>query len=202
MGCRVLNTDGSVQLTCGMFPSLVNQFLLATGLWKLKRPRFCGRQFMTDWDRDSERAVETISGCYLLARRAVLEEVGALDEAFFFFGEETDWCLRMRERGWRLMFAPVGEITHHGSVSARRLNHKRDVLLSQALVRLHLKHGGLVAAIPSFLLILLFNASRAAFWSLRSLIERSQTVAERAAHFRRVTLDAAAIWPRRETSAP
>lgn len=201
MGCRVLNADGSVQLTCGMFPTLVNQFLLATGLWKLKRPRFFGRQFMTDWARDSEREVDTISGCYLLVKRQVMEQVGALDEAFFFFGEETDWCRRMRDAGWRLMFAPVGEITHHGSASARKLNHRRDVLLSEALVRLHLKHGGLAAAIPSYVLILSFNVSRAAFWSLRSVVSRSTHVSERAAHFRKVTLEAGAIWPRRKPAA-
>ncbi|MEL7466311.1 MAG: glycosyltransferase family 2 protein [Pseudomonadota bacterium] len=198
MGCRVLNTDGTVQRTCGMFPTLLNQALLAAGLHKVKRPRFFGRQFIADWERDSERAVEAISGCYLLARREAMEAVGPLDEAFFFFGEETDWCRRMRDKGWRLMFAPVGEITHHGGASARKLNHRRDVLLSEALVRLHLKHGGVLAAIPSYVLIFSYNVSRAAYWSLRALFGRSRHAADRAAHFLRVIMAAPDFWPQRK----
>ncbi|MFU8772087.1 MAG: glycosyltransferase family 2 protein, partial [Anaerolineales bacterium] len=126
MGCRVLNTDGTVQRTCSMYPSLLNQVLLTTGLWKLRWPRFLGRSQITHWNRDTEREVEVISGCYMLVRRSVIDEVGLLDEDFFFFGEETDWCRRMRNAGWRLMFAPVGEITHHGGGSVKKLNHRRD----------------------------------------------------------------------------
>jgi GT2 family glycosyltransferase len=194
MGCRVLNTDGSVQLTCAMYPTILNQLLQTSGLWKLRRPRFFGRYLMTDWRRDSERAVETVSGCYLLVRARVIEEVGPLDEAFFFFGEETDWCRRMRDAGWKLMFAPVGEITHHGSASARKLNHRRDVMLSEALVRLHRKHGGVVPAAIVWLIAGLFNGSRAVFWSSRRLLG-DQRAEERARHFRGVVAHLRDAWP-------
>jgi GT2 family glycosyltransferase len=194
MGCRVLNTDGSVQLTCAMYPSILNQLLQASGLWKLGRPRFLGRYLMTDWQRDSERAVDTISGCYLLVRRRVIEEVGPLDEAFFFFGEETDWCRRMRDAGWRLMFAPVGEITHHGSVSARKLNHRRDVMLTEALVRLHRKHGGTVPAAAAWAIGAGFNLSRALFWTLRRALG-DRSAASRARHFRGVVAHLRDAWP-------
>jgi len=194
MGCRVLNTDGSVQLTCAMYPSILNQFLQASGLWKLGRPRFFGRYLMTHWERDSERAVDTISGCYLLVRRCIVEEVGPLDEAFFFFGEETDWCRRMRDAGWNLMFAPVGEITHHGSVSARKLNHRRDVMLTQALVRLHRKHGGMAPAAVAWAIGAGFNLSRATYWALRRLLGDREAEA-RARHFRGVVAHLRDAWP-------
>lgn len=188
MGCRVLNTDGSVQLTCSQFPTLTNQFLQASGLWKLKRPRWFGRYLMTDWLRDSEREVEVISGCYMLVKKSLMDEVGYLDEDFFFFGEETDWCLRMRKAGWRLMFAPVGEITHHGGGSVRRLNHKRDIMLTGAKVRLHRKHGGMAPAAICWLIGMAFNTSRAVFWSLRGAVAASESARSRARHFRQVTL--------------
>src|SRR5690625_5220479 len=195
MGCRVLNTDGSVQLTCSMYPSILNQLLQASGLWKLRRPRFFGRFLMTYWQRDSERMVETISGCYLLVRARVIEEVGPLDEDFFFFGEETDWCRRMRDAGWKLAFAPVGEITHHGSASVRKLNHRRDVMLTEAKVRLHRKHGGVVHAGIVWLIAGLFNGSRAAFWTLRG-IPGDETAKARAEHFRKVTAALPSTWVR------
>lgn len=185
MGCRVLNTDRTMQRTCSMWPRLLDLVFMSSGLWKLPRPRFFGRYLMTDWQRDSEREVEVISGCYLMLREEVLQQVGPLDEDFFFFGEETDWCRRMRNAGWRLMFAPVGEIVHHGSASVRKLNHKRDLMLTDATVRLHRKHGGAVAAAAAWTILFGFNLSRAAFWSLRSLVQ-GDTAAPRAKHFRNV----------------
>jgi len=196
MGCRVLNTDGTVQLTCSQFPSLWNQVLMASGLWKLRWPKYFGKYLMTDWQRDSERDVDTISGCYLLVRTSIVRQVGMLDENFFFFGEETDWCLRMRQAGWKLRLAPVGTITHHGSASVRKLNHKRDVMLSGAMIRLQLKHNGVIAASACWLITAAFNASRAAYWTLRSAIVPSEGASSRATHFRRVVGALGTIWPK------
>jgi hypothetical protein len=194
MGIRALNADGSTQMTCHQFPSLINQFLLASGLWKLKRPRFFGRYMMTDWARDTEREVEVISGCWLMLRRPVLEGVGPFDEDFFFFGEETDWCRRMRDAGWKLVFTPLGSFTHFGSVSARKLDHKRDVLLAGSKVRLHRKHGGAAAAAAAWAMAAAFNASRAGFWTLRAAFGGGARARERARHFRRVTGELGLIW--------
>lgn len=195
MGCRVLNTDGSVQLTCSMYPSLFNLALQLSGLAKLSRPAFLGRYHMRGWARDSVREVEVISGCYLLVRREILGTVGGLDEAFFFYGEETDWCRRIGDAGWKLVFAPVGEITHHGGGSVKALDHRRDVLLSEATIRLHRKHGGLAGGLAAFGLILAFNASRALYWSLAELLARSGRARERGRHFRAVLAASGRTWP-------
>ncbi len=194
LGIKALNADGSTQMTCHQYPSLINQFLLASGLWKLKWPRVFGRYMMTDWARDTEREVEVISGCYLMLRRAVLEGVGPLDEDFFFFGEETDWCRRMRDAGWVLMFSPLGTFTHYGSVSAKKLNHKRDVMLAGSKVRLHRKHGGTAAAMVAWMFAALFNISRAVFWSVRSLVGGGEAARARARHFRSVVAELGVIW--------
>lgn len=187
MGCRVLNPDRTMQRSCQMYPGLLNLALQVSGLSRLSWPAFFGRQLMMDWQRDSAREVETISGCYLILRREVLAGVGPLDEDFFFFGEETDWCRRMRDAGWRLMFVPVGEIIHHGSASARKLDHRRDLLLTAAIVRLHRKHGGRLSAAMAWTLLFAFNLSHAALWSALSLV-RPGRAGPRARHFRRVTL--------------
>jgi hypothetical protein len=103
---------------------------------------------MTGWDRMSERRVDVISGAAMFVRRAAMEEVGLLDEAFFFYGEETDWCHRFRLAGWDLVFSPIPEITHFGGGTVRKLNHRRDVLMTQGTTRLHRKHGGWSRALP------------------------------------------------------
>lgn len=195
MSCRVLNADGTPQRVCSMFPSILNLALDVSGLSRLKRPRFFGRYQLRHWGRDDEREVETVSGCFFLLRRAVIDEVGTFDEAFWFFGEEVDWSRRIRAAGWRLMLAPVGEITHLEGGSQKRLSHRRNVLLSNALVRLHLKHEGRLSALAAWGLMVLFNASRAASWSLASAVSRSPRVREKGRYFRAVLAHSREIWP-------
>jgi len=195
MGCRVENADGSTQFTCSEFPTLGNLVLQTLGLNRLRRgPAFLRRYQMLDWDRDDERDVEVISGCYLMVRREVLDQVGVLDEAFFCYGEETDWCRRIADAGWALRFAAVGRITHFGSGTTRSLNHRRDLMLTEGTVRLHRKHGGLGAGLAVWSLLFVFNVSRAAFWSLGLLAGRS-SFRDRARHFRAVCRNWAATWP-------
>lgn len=168
-GCRVLNEDRTTQPTCSMYPSLMNLALEASGLWTLPWPKWFGRYHYNHWQRNDERAVDVVSGCYLMLRRQVAGDIGLFDEAFFFFGEETDWCRRCREAGWQVRFAPVGEIVHYGSVSARKLNYKRNVMLTNALVRLHRKHGGLIPAALAWTIIMSFYGSRWVYWHLAAL---------------------------------
>lgn len=194
MGCKVLNEDGTTQLTCSQFPTFTNLLLQTFGANRLGGP-FFSRYQMLDWARDDEREVEVISGCYLMVRTQVIEEIGDLDEAFFCYGEETDWCRRCQEAGWQLMFAPVGTITHFGSGSTRKLNHERDLLLSEGTVRLHRKHNGPIAAFMVWLLLLIFNGSRSIFWSLRTLKDPTDAASARARHFRSVVRHFNRTWP-------
>jgi GT2 family glycosyltransferase len=60
------------------------------------------------------RQVDWISGCAILIRRVVIEQVGRLDERFFYYWEETEWCLRARHAGWRVVLAPAAHLWHKG----------------------------------------------------------------------------------------
>ena len=199
MGCRVLNTDGSLQPTCSQFPTLPNLLLLTSGLSKLKWPLFLDRYQMHLWDRRDERDVDVVTGCYMLVRVKAIEGVGLLDENFFFFGEETDWCRRFKNAGWKLRFAPVGEITHHGGGSARKLAYKRDLMLSSAMVKLHLKHTGVVGGCVAWCIISVFNVSRAAYWASHSLLSNDQSIRERRDHFCALAGNLHRMWPSRRT---
>lgn len=200
LGCRVLNTDESLQLTCSQFPSLSNLILLSSGLFKLPWPLFLGRYQMTSWERDDERNVDVVSGCYMFVRSTAMSEVGLLDESFYFFGEETDWCRRFTDSGWHVRFAPVGTIIHFGSGSSRKLRHKRDLMLTSGTVRLHRKHGGVPRALSAWMILLVFNSSRAIYWSLRSLtaFHRQSQAHERRQHFINVVKGFVGAWPRFE----
>ena len=195
MGCRVLNPDRTMQQTCFMLPSLLNVALLTSGLAKLNAP-FFGRERYRGWLRDTEREVGVVTGCSMMCRRGAIEQVGPLDEMFFFCGEETDWCRRFRAGGWKLMFAPVGEIIHIGNASGRRYDHTRDVLLTAGLVGYHRKHSGVLGAAACWTMLYAFNLSRWLAWAARCRIRPSRAAWDRAEHFRKVVRDFGQVWPK------
>lgn len=190
MGPRILNRDGTVQVSSTRFPTLGNLTLQMLGL-----TRFAAfdRYRMERWDRRDTRQVQVISGCAMFVQRAALAKVGLLDEAFFFYGEETDWCRRFAQARWRVVFAPVGQITHFGGGSVKSLNHMRDILLTQGTVRLHAKHGGPLAGLACYALLGLFNLSRSVIWSALAL--GRPKARDRARHFRRVVAQFGKAWP-------
>ena len=195
LGCRVLNADGSVQLTCGRYPTLWNLVLLSSGLFRCSWPSFLGRYQMLDWDRNSEREVETITGCYMFCRSEAVRAIGPLDESFFCYGEETDWCKRFADAGWILRFSPVGEITHYGSLSSRQCNHRRDLMLTDGLIRLHRKHGGMLAAVLAWSILGSFQVTRWGFWFIVAVLGRGLAARKRRDHFGGVVRDFGSLWP-------
>jgi GT2 family glycosyltransferase len=192
MGCRVLNSDRTVQETCSGFPTLGRLVFQLLALDRIRSASFAQGYRLGNWHRDCERDVDVVSGCYLLVRSEVVRSIGPLDEDFFFFGEETDWCWRIAKAGWGISFAPVGEIVHHGGGSAKKLNYRRDVLLSNALVRLHKKRLGRLSGAYCFAILLCFNLSRALGHSL--LAVRRASSRQRAIHFWRVTSKFRYAW--------
>jgi hypothetical protein len=73
-----------------------------------------GQNEMDTGQYDQVREVDWISGCALLIRRQVVERIGMLDVRFFYYWEETDWCLRARENGWRILHVPSAKLWHKG----------------------------------------------------------------------------------------
>lgn len=120
VGCRVLNPDRTLQRSCFLYPSLLNSFLAATYLYKMfPRSRFFGRERMGWFEFDEVREVATVAGCYSLVRTEAIDQVGLMDDAYFFYGDDPDWCYRFRQSGWRIMFTPEPEIIHYGGQSTK-----------------------------------------------------------------------------------
>lgn len=168
IGCRVLNRDRTLQPTCFMYPSVLNMFLFATGLNKLfPSSRFFGREQMTWWKRDGVRDVEVVTGCFMLARRAAIDQVGLMDESFFMYGEETDWCFRFARAGWRVLFAPHGEIIHLGGASSSQAANEMTLQLKAGVLQFLHKHRSRPAYLVGCGLMATFLLLRIPFWLLR-----------------------------------
>jgi GT2 family glycosyltransferase len=171
VGCRVLNQDRTLQSTCFMFPSLLNWFLNATYLYQLfPQSRFFGREQMTWWSRSDVREVNVVTGCYMLVRREAIDQVGLLDERFFMYAEETDWCLRFVAKGWKNRFTPEAEIIHLGGGSAPKLGANRARVTNRSFVRYMFKHWSRSRAVAGVIMLTLFYLLRLPILITRKMV--------------------------------
>lgn len=121
-GCKVLNPDGSLQLTCKRsFPSPWVAFTKISGLSRIfPKSRLFGRYNLTYLDEDRVHEVDAIAGSFMFLRREMFDTVGLLDESFFMYGEDLDWCFRMWEKGWKIYYVPTTQIIHYKGESTSR----------------------------------------------------------------------------------
>lgn len=125
-GCKVLNPDGTLQLACRrMIPTPKDAFYKIFGLSKIfKNNKKFTRYNLTYASADEFIDVDSVSGSYLMIKKEVIDKIGYLDETFFMYGEEMDWCLRARKAGYIVRYCPVGTIIHYKGESSKQLSHK------------------------------------------------------------------------------
>lgn len=171
LGCRLLNPDGSLQPSCRAFPNLWIMFCRSLYLDKLfPRNRWFGADYLGGWEHDSVREVNVIKGCCMLVRREVVAQVGLLDERFFIYYEETDWCYRAVQHGHKVYFTPEAEVIHYGEQTTSRQSPRMTLIQRQSLLNYFRKHHGRAAAFCVRLLSVLEIGSRLAYWSLNLLL--------------------------------
>ncbi|WP_410515267.1 glycosyltransferase family 2 protein [Paenibacillus sp. BR2-3] len=170
-GCKIILPDGSLDKACKRgFPTPAASFYYAFGFSRLfpDRPRFNGYQ-LGYLDPDLDYPVDCLVGAFMLLRRETIEQVGGLDEDFFMYGEDLDWCYRIKEAGWGIYYYPQTSIVHLKGGSARRRPFKIVYEFHRAMILFHRKHyskqynsminGAVYAGVGvKFLLSLLRNA--------------------------------------------
>ena len=176
VGGRVLNPDRTLQPTCFMFPSILNMLLSSTYLYKLfPKSRFFGRERMTWWSRNDIREVDVVTGCFMLVRREAIEQVGLLDERFFIYGEETDWCCRFKNAGWKVMFTPCTNIIHLGGQSTQKKATAMVVQLRKSILQFMKKYHSPFIYRIACLLTVTFLAVRLPIWFVIAFFQRSES---------------------------
>jgi N-acetylglucosaminyl-diphospho-decaprenol L-rhamnosyltransferase len=137
-GFRLHNTDGSLQGSCGPYPTFINSL---AGLLVPRARRKC--QPLADIER---RAVDWVTGCCLLVRRDCFHQLGGLDEDFFLYYEDVDFCRRARAAGWSVVYEPELSLTHHWPLHARPVSAVLRVMTRHALLTYARKHWGRVSS--------------------------------------------------------
>ena len=125
-GCKVLNPDGSVQLSCGYLPSIASVFWGGEKINRIYRKMFPNSTFfgacgITSDRLDERHEVENLLGACVILRRSVLDEIGCFDENMFMYFEECDLFYRIRRAGGKIMYIPDAEIMHHAGGSTKSI---------------------------------------------------------------------------------
>jgi len=172
-GPRVLNADRTLQVSCRHFPSVWNNLCQVLGLnYVFPKSAFFSEPLMNYWAHDTERKVDVLSGCFWMVRREALEKIGLLDEDFFIYGEDIDWCKRFQQAGWDVMFYPGAEAIHFGGASSANVPIRFYIEMQKADLQYWRKHYGNLSRLTYWMIILLRQlvripvyAARYVFWT-------------------------------------
>lgn len=113
-GCKLLNPDYSLQYSCRKFSNSATFFLRGIHLDSIFPNNTILRKYMMfDWDHNEVREVEWVLGSCMMVRRKAIEQVGMLDENFFLYFEDQDWCYRMWKHSWKTYYVPQAQMIHY-----------------------------------------------------------------------------------------
>ncbi|UWQ16060.1 glycosyltransferase family 2 protein (plasmid) [Aliiroseovarius sp. M344] len=176
VGCQVYQDEETIQRTSFAEPSPINLAIVEFGLqkWAPRVKRFAVPEYRL-WDRRSERDVDVVSGMFMLVPRPVFEKVGLLDEAYFVYSEEADWCRRIRDAGWRCVFAPVARILHldGGSKSTSQIKSRMFVQMQKSKMIYVQKHHGKLGVLVTRCIFVTSAALRGTVFGLLGVLGRN-----------------------------
>lgn len=139
LGPKLLNPDGTVQSSVRYFPGIWASMLIFSGLHRIFRPR---KYLMDDFPYDHIAEVDQVMGAALLTRRKIIEHLDFLDENFWLWYEEVDFCKRVKQAGYQIKFYPPAEIIHYQAASFSQLEvYARKKAVGKSLVYYFKKNG-------------------------------------------------------------
>lgn len=167
-GPKLVNPDGSFQASFARFPSFSSELLLVTGLARLVIGPYAPSP--SPQPGEPPQAVDWVAGAALMARRAAIDQVGLLNEGYFFYSEETEWCWRLWKNGWEVWYLPQVEIVHLGGGSSRLRSLESYKNLYASKIRFFSDVYGYKAARRLQVLLLTVGVLRVIAWSVLSTL--------------------------------
>jgi len=141
VGPSLTYADGSFQHSAFRFPDLFQVFFdFFTVHHRLTESRLNGRYPRSLYERGQPFAIDHPLGAAFLVRREAIEQVGLMDERFFMYCEEIDWCMRFKHHGWQVLCVPQARIVHHAGQSTRQFRESMFVALWKSRFLLFEKH--------------------------------------------------------------
>ncbi len=144
IGPRILNPDGSVQGSARAHPTPLTAFFGRASVmskWFPKNPITARNLSSSRSDGETPMDVDWVSGACMVVRREAVNRVGLLDERFFMYWEDADWCRRMWEKGWRVVYFPGSSIVHFVGGSSEQLRLRSILEFHKSVYRLFEKYN-------------------------------------------------------------
>lgn len=155
VGCRVEFPDGRFQSSYFRYQGLMDLFLIRLiGVVTIVKKNLVPTRY---WGREFKeiKEVDVIAGCFFLIRKEVVNATGVFDEDFFMYGEEEEWCWRIKKAGWKIVYYPHASILHfHGYSSKKASAHIAIESQRAPLLVLHKTRGVFIAWIGNFIIFL------------------------------------------------
>ena len=184
VGSKLVYPDGRLQYSCRSFYTMSALVLRRTFFGALfPRAKPLRDHLLLDYDHETPRTVDWIIGACMLVRREALEKVGAMDERFFLYFEDIDWCNRMKRHGWSVYYAPGSVMTHtYERSSAKSILRKPFLIHMLSLMRYYEKwnrffyavrrnRGAIKASVFAVSDLVALNLSFFAAYHLRNLLQ-------------------------------
>lgn len=138
----LVSPDGMQQSSRRRFPTLPILFLESTWLEKFTPRNLLKNYYFQDSPDTNTQEVEWVTGAAMVIRREVWLQVGGLDEGFFMYSEELDWCRRIKQAGWLIMYLPQATIIHHEGKSSEQVAAERHIYFQTSKIRYTRKYHG------------------------------------------------------------
>jgi GT2 family glycosyltransferase len=141
-GCKVVLPDGSLDKACHRgFPTPTASFYYISGLARRypKNAKY-NSYHLGHLNMNEVHEIDCLVGAFMLVRREAISQVGLLDETFFMYGEDIDWCYRIKKAGWKIYYYPHVEIIHYKGASSRKKPFKIVYEFHRAMYLFHRKH--------------------------------------------------------------
>ncbi len=147
VGPKLVGPDGTLQENGRRLPGLLREVLSITQLYKLFRGWFDRTMGYGRENFGVVARVDEVCGACMFVRKSAVDEVGLLDERFFMYYEEVDWCFRMKKAGWEVYYEPRSQVVHHWAQAARQLGLRGSRVFYQSQYLYFWKHHGLTQAL-------------------------------------------------------
>jgi len=187
-GCRLYYPSGELQPSCTVFPTLSTEFYRFVYLDRslshssgfaecAVSGRYSGDE--ASGGKASEIEVDAVLGAFMIVRRQAIEQVGLLDESFFMYSEEVDWCYRIKRGGWRICHVPSAEAIHVGGASTDQVKDEMVFELYGSRIAFFRKHYAPPVVLLLKLLLAGVSISRLVLLPVRYLLSRETRVESR-----------------------
>lgn len=173
IGPKILNGDLTHQSSCRYFPTLWNNFCDTSRLTSAcKSARWLSGEHMLHFQGDRRVDVDVLVGCFWVLPRRAMEQFGLMDEGFFIYAEDVDWCKRCWAAGWRVVFYPEAQAIHYRGVSTVKKDPVRFAITQQqSVIRYWQKYHGVFGGLAIRGLLFMGTALRFVAVSARYLTQ-------------------------------